>query len=318
MEAMPTVNIILATYNGSKFIRRQLDSLLSQTYPNLAIYIRDDGSQDGTVDILRDYIARNKTDRKIVLLESHNQNLGCPASFYQILRECEAADYYAFCDQDDVWYSDKIQWAVESLKGSQENVSGSPSHPQRPCVYFSACDYYTEEGRFLRRSPAWKGEVALADVLYYTPASGFLLVFNEAARQELILKVDPGCELHDRWLLRGAACFGSIIPDSRCSAAHIRHAEAVTAEDSGNSNLLRSFLQNEIGGTAMTESKEHLAYFQRAFQGRLTKKQQRTLSLFVAPNNFFRQMKKLFYPKRLRARLAGEAAIRILFLIGKI
>ena len=314
MHAMPAVNIILSTYNGSKHIRRQLDSLLSQTYPNLAVYIRDDGSQDGTVGILKEYVARSMAGREIILLGSHGGNLGCPASFYQILRECKAADYYAFCVQDDIWYPDKIKWAVERL---QENREGAPGR-QRPCVYFSACDYYTDEGEFLRRSPAWEGEVTLTDVLYYTPASGFLLVFNEAARQELVLKVDPGSELHDRWLLRGAACFGSILPDPRCSAAHIRHSEAVTAEDSSNSNLIRSFLQNEIGGTAMTDSKKHLAYFQRTFGDRLTKPQQKALSLFTAPNSLQRQLRKLFYPKRLRARLAGEAAIRILFLIGKI
>lgn len=314
MHVMPTVKIALATYNGSKYICRQLDSLLAQTYPNLEIYIRDDGSTDGTVRIVEEYIARNTTDKKIILLENNGKNLGCPSSFYQILRECGPADYYAFCDQDDIWYPDKIKWAVERL---QENKKAS-SAPEVPCVYFSACDYYTEAGEFLRHSPVWEGEVALTDVLYYTPASGFLLVFNEAARQELVLRVDPGKELHDRWLLRGAACFGKVVPDQRCSAAHIRHSEAVTAEDSSNSNLVRSFLKNEIGGTAMTESKQDLAYFLCAFQGRLSASQRKTLELFTAPNRLGRQIRKLFYPKRLRARLAGEAAIRILFFIGKI
>ncbi len=314
MHIMPTVKIALATYNGSKYICRQLDSLLAQTYPNLEIYIRDDGSTDGTVQILEEYIARNTTDKKITLLENNGKNLGCPASFYQIIRECGSADYYAFCDQDDIWYPDKVKWAVERLQESKKESAGT----EFPCVYFSACDYYTEEGEFLRHSPVWTGEVGLTDVLYYTPASGFLLVFNEAARQELVLGVDPGRELHDRWLLRGAACFGKVIPDSRCTAAHIRHSKAVTAEDSSNSNLVRSFLKNEICGTAMTDSKGDLGYFLCAFQERLSKSQRKVLELFAAPNRFGRQIRKLFYPKRLRVRLAGEAAIRILFLIGKI
>ncbi len=305
MNNTSSVNILLATYNGEKYIKKQLDSLLSQTYPNITIYIRDDGSKDNTMNILKDYIAKN-----ILLLENGGTNLGCPMSFYQILKECASADYYAFCDQDDIWYPDKIKWAVEKLdKKSQTN---------KPCVYFSAYEYYTDTGEFLRQSPSQKKHITLTDVLYYTPASGFVLVFNETARQELILNINPGKELHDRWLLRGAACFGNIIYDARCSAAHIRHADAVTAEDSGNYNLIQSFLKNEIGGTAMTDSKEHLKYFQHTFQYRFTKAEQKTLSLFTAPNSLKRQIQKLFYPKRLRARIAGEIAIRILFFIGKI
>lgn len=310
MHTAPTVNILLATYNGSKHIRKQLDSLLAQTYPHITIYIRDDGSQDNTVEIVKEYIADNPSTKKITLLDNDGVNLGCPASFYQILKECKTADYYAFCDQDDVWYPDKIKWAVEKLSKSPQKV--------KPLVYFSAYEYYTDTGKFLRQSPPQKKHITLTDVLYYTPASGFVLVFNEAARQELILSVAPGKELHDRWLLRGAACFGSIIYDPRCSAAHIRHAKAVTAEDSGNSSLIRSFLKNEIGGTAMTDSKKYLQHFQKTFQKKLVKSQRKILALFTAPNTPARQIRKLFYPRRLRARLAGEIAIRILFLIGKI
>lgn len=310
MHTTPSVHILLASYNGGKYIREQLDSLLAQTYPNISIYIRDDGSTDNTVSIIQDYIAGNTSSKKIVLLENGGVNLGCPASFYQILKECPPADYYAFCDQDDIWYPDKIKRAVKKL--------ASVPQPERPCVYFCGYEYYTDTGEFLRHSPPQKASVSLTDVLYYTPASGFVIVFNETARQELILQVDPGRELHDRWLLRGAACFGTIISDPRRLATHIRHSDAVTAEDSSDSNLLYSFLKNEIGGTAMTDSKEDLAYFQNVFRHKLSASQQKTLSLFTAKNSFLRQIQKLFYPRRLRARLAGELAIRILFLIGKI
>lgn len=190
MHHSSTVNIILATYNGSKHIRKQLDSLLEQTYPNITIYIRDDGSTDDTVRIVEEYIAANTTSKKIVLLGQEGGNLGCPGSFYRILEECGAADYYAFCDQDDIWYPDKIKWAVARLDKEAKK--------ETPCVYFSAYEYYTEDGKFLRHSPPQKKRIGLTDVLYYTPASGFVLVFNEAARQELILRVNPGKELHDR------------------------------------------------------------------------------------------------------------------------
>ena len=55
----PKVNIILATYNGGRFLKEQLDSLINQTYDNISIYIRDDGSTDNTIDIINEYISNN-------------------------------------------------------------------------------------------------------------------------------------------------------------------------------------------------------------------------------------------------------------------
>lgn len=307
----PKVNILLATYNGSKYLKKQLDSLLAQTYSNITIYIRDDCSTDDTVAFLKEYIAQNKSEKQIILLDNQNTNLRPPTSFYQILKECTPADYYAFCDQDDYWYPEKIEWAVQELEKH-------PSKDTLPLVYYSAYDYYTDKGEFIRHSPLQKEHPVLHDVLYYTPASGFLLVFNEQSRKRFFLDVDPGTEMHDRWLIRCCTCFGDIIYDKRYTATHIRHADAVTAEDSSNKNLLISFIKREIFGTAENEAKEHIAYFYRTFSSLLSSKDKQLLELFSGRNSFLKQCKKFFYPHRLRARLAGDIALRILFFIWKI
>lgn len=87
MNDFPHVNILLATYNGSKYLKEQLDSLLAQSYPNITIYIRDDGSTDDTIAILKKYIADSSSSRKIILLDNQGKNLRCPGSFYEILRD---------------------------------------------------------------------------------------------------------------------------------------------------------------------------------------------------------------------------------------
>ena len=306
---IPKVNILLATYNGSKHLKKQLDSLIAQTYPNINIYIRDDVSTDNTLDIINEYIKNNSSNKNIILLDNKGINLRPPRSFYQILTECDNADYYAFCDQDDIWHPDKIKWAVEELEKKRDL--------QKPLVYFSSYDYYTDDGTFIRHSPIQKEHISLNDVLYYTPASGFLLVFNNMARQQFFLDVDPGTEMHDRWLLRCCACFGDTIYDHRCSAYHIRHAEAVTSEDSGTINLLKGFVQKELLGSASIEAKKHLQYFYKTFSNQFTTNQNHVLHLFTRKNSFFTQLKKLFYPHSLRARIPGEIALRILFLLGR-
>ena len=101
------VVILISTYNGEKYLAEQLDSLLNQTYQNIKIFIRDDGSKDKTIDIIKEY---QKKSEKIFLTEG--KNIGFINSFFELLKLSNNADYYAYCDQDDVWMEDKIERAV--------------------------------------------------------------------------------------------------------------------------------------------------------------------------------------------------------------
>ena len=303
----PKVNIILATYNGERYIKEQLDSICNQTYSNIDIYIRDDGSSDNTLSVIKDY--QKRCTKKIYILDNDGINLKCPGSFYEIIKQCKPADYYALCDQDDIWYKEKIRWAVERLEKEEKRI---------PLVYYTACDYSTVDGKIIRKSPVQREDLKLYNVLYYTPGSGFTMVFNERAREDFILNVEPGPELHDRWLARCAVCFGKLIYDRRCSASHIRHEEAVTSGDAGNISLISNFIKRELCGADTKYEKKALGYFRNTFDEKLTDDQIKTLELFCEKNNIIRWFRKVFYGKRLRARLSGEIALRILFFIGKI
>ncbi len=100
------VSILLSTYNGSKFIREQLDSLLAQSYENFIIWVRDDGSKDATREIVEEFKALYPNKFKLVDWES-SQNLGFGASFLRLL-EVADGDLYFYCDQDDVWNTNKL------------------------------------------------------------------------------------------------------------------------------------------------------------------------------------------------------------------
>lgn len=305
----PKVNVILASYNGAKFITAQLDSVVGQTYENIDIYIRDDGSTDNTVEIIEEYIRNNKSRRNIYLIDNEGVNLRCPKSFYEILRKCEPADYYAFCDQDDIWYENKIEWAVDALSKENQN---------QVLLYYSACDYSHEDGTVFRKSSLMKEQLELSSVLYYTPGPGFVMVFNEKCRQDLVLNVTPGTELHDRWILRGATCLGKVIYDPRSSASHVRHEEAVTSGDAGVFNKINNYIHRELFGPDVVNEKKSLEYFYDVFEEQLTDQQKRTLALFYKRNSVGRWFRKVFYPKSFRANVAGEISIRFLMLIGRI
>ena len=310
MNDTPKVNIILAVYNGERYLKKQLDSLLAQTYENISIYIRDDGSTDGSVAFIREYIQNNTSNKDMILLDNGGQNLKCPMSFYEILKKCEMADYYSLCDQDDFWYPNKVERAVTALQQADA---------ERGLLYYSACDYKQEDGSLIRTSPAQKGKTTLEQVLYHTPGSGFTIVFDEMIRQKLILQTTPSTELHDKWLIRGAVCFGTVISDPHPTAAHIRHENAVTAGDSDNASLLHHFVKNELLGEEVHKEKEDLIYFYDTFASQLKPEDKKILSLFTAQHNTpLIWVKKVFYKKRLRRRLPGEIALRLLFFLGRL
>ncbi len=109
--SLKRISVVVCTYNGERFLRQQLDSLLAQTYPPCEIRIHDDGSTDATVDIVRDYARRDSR----VKWHVNRPGLGFNLNFSQAFMQAEG-DYVASCDQDDVWHPDKLRHMVEALE----------------------------------------------------------------------------------------------------------------------------------------------------------------------------------------------------------
>lgn len=107
------IKILLSTYNGAQFLAEQIESILAQTYHDWQLVVRDDGSTDDTCAIIDDYCA--KYPQKIVRQFDGLKNLGAMRSFEQLLTANEA-DYYMFCDQDDVWMAEKLQVCMEKMQ----------------------------------------------------------------------------------------------------------------------------------------------------------------------------------------------------------
>ncbi|WP_051220185.1 glycosyltransferase [Prevotella sp. AGR2160] len=112
------VSIVMCTYNGEKYIREQLDSILRQTYPIYEMIIQDDGSTDSTVAILKEYAARNA----MVKLFHNEGEHGINQNFYSAMHRA-TGDYIAISDQDDVWSLDKIERQINAI-GDKAMCSG--------------------------------------------------------------------------------------------------------------------------------------------------------------------------------------------------
>ena len=106
----PLVSIVLATYNGEKYLHQQLDSLINQTYKNIEIIIADDCSTDSTVEIIKEYI----NQYSYISLFQQEKNVGYQKNFEKAATLANG-EFIAFCDQDDIWLNSKIEILVNHI-----------------------------------------------------------------------------------------------------------------------------------------------------------------------------------------------------------
>ena len=116
------VAVLLATYNGEKYLAEQIDSLLRQTYTDFCVYIHDDGSKDETQALLQRY--EQQYPNKIFILDYPPVGGAC-MNFFSMIGHVEAP-YYAFCDQDDVWHKDKIALCMTAMTEAVRGNAGKP------------------------------------------------------------------------------------------------------------------------------------------------------------------------------------------------
>ena len=202
---MHRVAVLMSTYNGEKYLEEQIDSILAQKNVKVDLIIRDDGSSDNTLKIIRHYA--DKYDN--VKFIDDNEHYGPSHSFMELLYNTDGYEYYSFADQDDVWKPQKINTAIQMLKG-EKNV---------PCLYFSNQTIFmndSERGLRFNKEPSH----SLSVVLYYNIPSGCTMILNSALRNECakdskIPNKFIKLRMHDVWVHVIALLKGKVIYDSR-------------------------------------------------------------------------------------------------------
>lgn len=293
------VAIIMSTYNGEKYLEEQLDSLLNQTYPSIDIYIRDDGSKDGTVGILQRYAKKHKN-----IHFEKGKNLGFAHSFLKVLANTDGYDYYAFCDQDDVWLDFKIQRAIDHLREYPDD---------RPLLYGASWDFCDAELNFREQyvTPKCIGSfiVSTTECLII----GTCMVINQVTRK-ILLQADPSkIYAHDWFTYMICSAMGAIIYDPTSVMKYRRTGD--NASPSGFSFLQLQIyrIKNFLFGPQLPRISRQNHHFDELFYQDLKPADQKTLDVLMRKNRF----RKALYPKRWRRSWFDELSLRVLFLLGK-
>jgi len=202
----PLVEILMATFNGEKFIKEQINSIISQSYPNWKLLIRDDGSKDKTLKIINEYT--KKFPSQIFLISNQQKHLGCCQNFSKLLSIAKA-DYIMFSDQDDIWLPNKIEITLQKLL-TLENEYGA----DLPILVHTDFKVVTQDLNIIAES-FWKYQglnptiTQFNRLLLQNIVTGCSMMINKSLK-DLSTNIPPEAIMHDWWIALVASCFGII------------------------------------------------------------------------------------------------------------
>ncbi|OOX89575.1 hypothetical protein BOQ00_03425 [Campylobacter coli] len=197
-----TIAVILATYNGEKYLKQQIESILDQTYKNIKIYIGDDCSKDGTIDIIRAY--KNLYPDKITYYQNET-NIGFVKNFEKLLQNAKE-DYIAFSDQDDVWLPSKLEEQINKIK-EIEKKSNLPIMCHSDLIMIDENQKILCNSFFSFKKYKLKPEKDLGHILGPCGVMGNTMMINRALK-DIILPFPEGIDFHDYYIAVICELFG--------------------------------------------------------------------------------------------------------------
>lgn len=212
----PLIVILLSSYNGSIYLREQLESILHQSNVDVKIIVRDDGSTDETLNILQEY--ENVYPDIFTIIKG--ENIGWKKSFFSLLNYANKVYrgsytnnlFFAFSDQDDVWLPSKLEKAVEGLA----------KLPNGANLYASNLNYYKEGVNHgivsIRKSPKYKEHCLVRNL-----ATGCTIVFNQTLLNLVGNNLPTISVPHDYWLYQVATLCGHSIIDKDSYILYRQH-----------------------------------------------------------------------------------------------
>jgi glycosyltransferase involved in cell wall biosynthesis len=268
-EAAPRVAILLGTFNGARFLRSQLESIERQGFTNWRLFASDDGSRDETWEILREFQSR-QSPGKVILKQGPRS--GFVGNFLSLVCDDDIdATYYAFSDQDDIWYPDKLTRALGRL---------GVIPASRPALYCSRTQLIDEAGKAIGFSPLFSRRPSFTNALVQSLAGGNTMVFNEGARQ-ILRDAGAGVSVpaHDWWIYQAVtSAGGDVLYDHSPSVCYRVHA----ANAIGSNHTFRSRMRRikmMYNGRLRSWSNQNIQALER-IRHRMTPDSRRTLDLF--------------------------------------
>ncbi len=304
-----SVAVLLCSYNGERFLKEQVDSIFSQQYENFRVYVSDDGSRDSTLQLVDEY-RQAFGESRIDYVTGPGQ--GFARNFLSI--SCRAdiqADYYSWCDQDDIWHPEKLARAIEKLSAVPEGV---------PALYCARTELVDQEGKHIGFSPDHSRSASFRNALVQNIAGGNTMVFNHALMK---LLREAGSEIpivsHDWWAyMIVTGCGGVVLYDAVPSVLYRQHGQNCVGSNAGLvPNLTR--VRQLLKGRFRFWMDQNIEALQRVSHN-FTAENQRILGQFSRARraSVFSRLLRLKRSGVYRQTLLGNLGLFIAALLGRV
>lgn len=302
------IAVLLASYNGEKFITQQIDSILNQDVNNpIQLFIRDDGSTDNTVSIITEMA---KNDGRITLIQS--KNIGSVASFFALLKMAhdlpDEYEYFSLSDQDDVWDLDKLRIAVDAVKSKD---------PQIPVLYGSSTRPVNQDLEPIVFKRKALKPFDLYNTIIQIRIPGHTHVMNRSLLN-LVYNADPSRIFgHDAFLVNAAKICGCLIFDKTPHASYRQHSgNQLGTSRNGRIRWIENRLSRVRRGGGAQYARQ-IEYIMECFGDKMTSEQHDEIKDFIDSRSFF--LKRLRYISRTklyRQDSFDTFAFRLMYLFG--
>lgn len=215
------IEILISVYNGEKYLKDQIQSILQQDYNNWEVLIRDDGSNDKSLTIINNFL--KEYPNKFKLLKNSGINLGPKQSYNNLLQEAKA-EYIALCDQDDLWECNKLSFLLKIIKIEEQKLGKA-----FPILIHSDLKIINEESSVISNSfYKYSGLNPLLtkgnSILFKNVVPGCAMLFNKALLSKVTF-IPQNAIMHDYWLLLHAKFLGKIVYVRSSLIRYRLHAE---------------------------------------------------------------------------------------------
>lgn len=190
---MEEIDVLLATYNGERFIEEFLESLVGQEQVNIHLIVSDDGSTDSTLEIVKRHQSKFK---KVTFLDG--PRTGPMRNFFHLLRNSNGK-FVALADQDDIWSKDHLIKSINRIKGSKI-----------PAMTYSSVVQFGDERK---KTEVWPSNYAgpkFPAIIFENTARGCTIVVNAQARQLINIREPNNAIMHDWWILLLIQLYGEV------------------------------------------------------------------------------------------------------------
>lgn len=274
----PIVRILLATYNGQEHIRAMVDSVLAQDYSNIQLVLSDDGSTDDSEKILAQYA--EAFPAKVVHYKSGKHFGNAADHFMHLLAEFSDAPYIMFCDQDDVWHTDKVS---KTLKKMLQTESGKGT----PAMVHT--DLRVVDGNLQEICPSfWQysnldgSRLAMNNLLVQNVVTGCTMMVNRSLAQLASRPTPDAIIMHDWWLALLASVCGETGCLSEATIDYRQHGNnTVGAKDVRSSQYLWHRLTRRSMRNSLKENAKQAEALLQTYEDCLTKEQIITIKAFI-------------------------------------